>query len=120
MKNERIQEALCHIFNVTAAPYPWAIELGPHTDFEIAITRWDMDAPRPTQEELDAAYVLLAKEDRKAEIYRELDALDLQSIRPVRAKQAGMATPEDEAKIVELEAKAQTLRTELGGLNGQV
>ena len=72
MKNARIHEALCRIFNVTEAPYPWTLEQGPHTDFEIAITRWDIDAPRPTQEELDAVYVQLAEEDAQREAARDV------------------------------------------------
>lgn len=116
MKNFRIHEALCHMFPESKDAGLWRIEQGPHTGGEIAITEWHLPNPQPTQAELDAVYVILAKKDRAAEIYRELDALDLQSIRPVRAKQAGTATPEDEAKIVALEAQAQTLRTELAAL----
>lgn len=53
---------------------------------------------------------------RRAAILRELDAIDLQSVRPLRAKLAGTATAEDEARLASLEAQAQTLRTELAGL----
>ena len=53
---------------------------------------------------------------RRIEIQRELDAIDMQSVRPLRAKLAGTATAEDEARLASLEAQAQTLRTELAGL----
>lgn len=53
---------------------------------------------------------------RRSAILRELDAIDRQSVRPVRAKLAGTATAEDEARLVSLEAQTQTLRTELAGL----
>jgi hypothetical protein len=72
MKNARIHEALCRISNVTEAPYPWALEQGPHTGWEIAITKWDMDMPRPTQEELDAVYMRLAEEDAQREVARDV------------------------------------------------
>ena len=116
MKNARMHETLCHLFPDADPRIAWRLEQGPHTGGEIAITEWHLPNPQPTQAELDVLYVILAKKDRAAEIYRELDALDLQSIRPVRAKQAGTATPEDEAKIVALETQAQTLRTELAVL----
>lgn len=67
MKNARIHEALCRIFNVTEAPYPWVIEQGPHTDFEIVITRWDLGRDIPTQYTLDAVYAQLAEEDAQRE-----------------------------------------------------
>ena len=65
------------------------------------------DAPPPPQDPVAA---------RRADILRELDAIDMQSVRPLRAKLAGTATAEDEARLASLEAQAQTLRTELAGL----
>lgn len=53
---------------------------------------------------------------RRAEILRGLYAIDMQSVRPVRAKLAGTATAEDDARLASLEAQAQTLRTELEGI----
>lgn len=116
MKNERIHEALCLLFPDAAPETSWKLEQGPHTAGEIAITQWTLPDPQPTQPQLDAAYLQLAKADRCAVILRELDAIDLQSVRPVRAKLAGTATPEDEAQIAALEAQAQTLRTELADM----
>ena len=53
---------------------------------------------------------------RKREILALIEQLDLQSVRPLRAKVAGTATAEDETRLASLEAQAQTLRTELAGL----
>lgn len=98
------------------AAYPaggWMVQddgNGPH------IKEWALATPRPTEHDVDE---WAAREDarlRRAAVMRELDAIDMQSIRPVRAKQAGTATAEDEAKIAALEAQAQTLRIELAGL----
>lgn len=65
------------------------------------------DAPKPSP---DPATI------RRIDIQRELDAIDLQSVRPLRAKLAGTATAEDEARLASLEEQAQTLRAELAGL----
>ncbi|WP_430735376.1 hypothetical protein [Halodesulfovibrio aestuarii] len=65
--------------------------------------------PEPTEQELT--------DQRIAEIQQQLTANHLASVRPLRAKVAGTATPEDEARLVELEAQAQALRTELATLN---
>lgn len=116
MQNERIYEALRLMYPQADPLIAWRLEQGPHTGGQIAITQWNLPAPQPTQAELDSAYAQLAKIDRQAQIQRELDAIDLQSVRPVRAKLAGTATAEDEAKIAALEAQAQTLRTELADM----
>ena len=55
-------------------------------------------------------------EIRKTEIYTELESIDTQTIRPLRAKLTGLATAQDEAKLLELETKANTLRNELKNL----
>ena len=80
------------------------------------IKEWTLAEPRPTDAAVTAWAVGEATRTRCAAIQRELDAIDLQSVRPVRAKLAGTATPEDEAKIADLEAQAQTLRTELADM----
>lgn len=116
MKNARIHEALCLLFPTADPRTAWKLEQGTHTGWDVAITEWYLPDPQPTQAELDAVYPRLTQLDRRAAILRELDAIDLQSVRPVRAKLAGTATAEDEAKIAALEAQAQTLRTELAGL----
>ena len=55
-------------------------------------------------------------EIRKNEIYSELESIDIQAIRPLRAKLIGLATSQDETKLLELETKANTLRAELKNL----
>ena len=55
-------------------------------------------------------------EIRKSEIYAELESIDTQTIRPLRAKLTGLATTQDEAKLLELETKANTLRNEFKNL----
>ena len=53
---------------------------------------------------------------RKNEIYAELASIDTQTVRPLRAKLTGTATAQDEAKLLELETKANTLRNEFKNL----
>ena len=55
-------------------------------------------------------------EIRKNEIYAELENIDTQTIRPLRAKLVGLETSQDEKKLLELETKANILRTELKNL----
>lgn len=56
--NEHLQEALLHLY--PAHEGLWTLECGPHTGWNPAIATWDAPVPRPTQEELDAAYGVLA------------------------------------------------------------
>ena len=42
--------------------------------------------------------------------------IDLESVRPLRAKAYGTSTPEDDAKLAALEQEAGALRVELAGL----
>lgn len=65
------------------------------------------DAPKPSP---DPAAI------RRIDIMRELDAIDLQSVRPLRAKLTGTATAEDETRLASLEDRALALRTELASL----
>ena len=51
------------------------------------------------------------------QIKNRLSQIDLESVRPLRAKVSGAATPEDEAKLAALEQEAGALREELAGLN---
>lgn len=61
--------------------------------------------PEPTEVE--------KTQQRITEIQQQLTANDLASVRPLRAKLAGTATDFDDARLAELEAQAQALRTEL-------
>lgn len=57
-----------------------------------------------------------AKQLRINEILKELDELDRQSVRPLRAKLLGTATEFEDEKLLEIETNCETLRTELSGL----
>lgn len=57
-----------------------------------------------------------AIDSRRVQIFAELDAIDLQSIRPLRAVYQNTATTEDTAKLADLESQAQVLREELSNL----
>ena len=57
----------------------------------------------------------------REEILAELDAIDIASIRPLRATSAGTATEDDETKLASLEQEAIKLRSilaELEATNG--
>lgn len=56
------------------------------------------------------------KEFRKTEILQRLNEIDAETIRPLRAKLAGVSTEEDETKLIELETEAEKLREELSSL----
>lgn len=84
------------------------------------------DTPPPTDEPgkwkyLDGDWKEYTAEDAKlartAEIKSRLLEIDLESVRPLRAKAYGTSTPEDDAKLAALEQDAETLRAELAGLN---
>ena len=112
----------------------WTLECGPHTGNEIAITAWNLPQTRPTQAQIDAVYAIfdakpspdavlqadgtwvVPKPDRRAVILAALMEIDASTVRPMRAKLAGTGTSADDAKLVELENSARTLRTELAGL----
>ena len=79
----------------------------PHiiTDYGPYPEGWSSEPPEPDEAELQA--------QRIAEIKARLQEIDLASIRPLRAKAAGTATAEDEARYTELETEAAALRLEL-------
>ena len=56
------------------------------------------------------------KQSRVTEIKSRLAEIDLESVRPLRAKVHGTATQEDDAKLTALETEAEALRAELAGL----
>lgn len=73
---------------------------------------WEADhpAPPPSEEE--------EKQLQLAEIKSRLSQIDLESVRPLRAKVHGTATPEDDAKLAALEQEAEELREGLAGWVG--
>lgn len=81
-----------------------------HTNgYEIKETENALEAWGYTEEEKQAQ----AKEARKKEIIAELDALDLKTIRALRAIQAGTGTQDDEEKLAEIEDQAEQIRQQL-------
>lgn len=55
-------------------------------------------------------------EDRHTAILSELDRLDLQAVRPLRAIAAGTATETDRQKLTEIEEQVAQLREELANI----
>jgi len=74
--------------------------------------------PGRTKAEGDAIRAAEAREQERATILAELDALDRRSARALRAVVAGTATDEDKAKLVEIETEAVSKRARLAGLEG--
>ena len=58
-------------------------------------------------------------EDRHRVILAELDHLDLQAVRPLRAIAAGTATEADRQKLIDLEEQATQLRQELANITAE-
>ncbi len=58
-------------------------------------------------------------EDKHSVILAELDRLDLQAVRPLRAITAGTATEADRQKLIALEEQATQLREELANITAE-
>lgn len=65
MHNERMHDALCRLYPDAPAG-AWELACGPDTDWDVAITAWNLPDQPPAQEALDAVYVALAEEDAAA------------------------------------------------------
>ncbi|WP_430735511.1 hypothetical protein [Halodesulfovibrio aestuarii] len=88
------------------------MEVQPYVDaWQAEKARLETEAAEPTPEETNA--------QRIAEIQDLLIANDLASVRSLRAKLAGTATVEDDARLTELEEQAQALRAELATSTAQ-
>ncbi len=74
----------------------------------------DVEEREITPEEYAALTAPSASETRRAEIIAELASIDTASLRPLRAVAAGTATQFDTDKLVQLSARAEALRAELG------
>ena len=68
MKNARMHEALCLLFPAADPRAAWKLEQGPHTNWEIAITEWNLPDQQPAQAELDAVYAQLATNEAIATV----------------------------------------------------
>lgn len=64
----------------------------------------------------DTKLAEIAAGKRRAEIIARLDEIDAASVRPLRAKLAGTATADDEARLAALEDEAAALRAEIGAM----
>ena len=71
-----------------------------------------------TQAQVDAEAAKQAREQERAAILAELDALDRRSTRALRAVVAGTATDDDKAALAAIEAEAVSKRARLAGLEG--
>lgn len=85
------------------------IEQNRHNGYEIKETEQALEAWGFTAEEIAEQ----EKQAHKHELLTQLDAVDLKTIRPLRAIQAGIGTQEDTDKLEELEAQAEQIRGEL-------
>ena len=82
------------------------------TDIDLSMYKYVDGSLIPDEEKIQARKKAL----RTAEIKERLAEIDFESIRPLRAKEAGNPSEEDEAKLSALEAEAVTLREELEAL----
>lgn len=62
---------------------------------------------------LEEQKLIYEKENKKQKILNELEKIDIQTMRPLRAIQLGISTIEDTKKLSELEEQAKKLRLEL-------
>ena len=67
---------------------------------------WGLNRPAP------------GREERAAAIKADLDRLDRASIRPLRAIENRTNTPDDDARLMDIDQQAASLRAELADLNG--
>lgn len=104
MKNARMHEALCLLFPTADPLTAWRLEQGPHTNFEIAITEWNLPDPQPTQEELDAVYAQLSQVDELAAIEAKYEAV-LGRLRAAMAVALLADGPGMDAKVAALRAE---------------
>ena len=69
--------------------------------------RWYVKGFAPTEPEEEI------KKRQKVALQAELDTLDLKTIRALRAISAGTGTPDDQAKLNDLETEAEDLRRQI-------
>ena len=67
---------------------------------------------KKTDQEFTNEQLQLQNERRKNEILSELENLDQQAVRPLRAQTVGLATDDDIVRLTEIEQQAAALRTE--------
>lgn len=99
----------------TSAQYAdFVVENNHKKGYEIRITEQAAEAWANTDEEVQEQ----EKQARMEELKAELEALDLKTIRPLRAIQAGTGTEEDAERLENLEMLAVQVREQLNELVG--
>ena len=83
--------------------------------YQIKETDSALEAWGYTQEEQAAQ----EKQAQIADLVAQLDAIDLKTVRPLRAIQAHDFTDDDVAKLAELETQAQAIRQQIKDLQGE-
>jgi hypothetical protein len=73
------------------------------------VINWDSVISLSKRQEISLSHA-------KVEKIARLSKIDSDSVRALRAKAAGTATAEDEAKLLALDSEAAVLRLELAGL----
>ena len=83
---------------------------------EIKETETALEAWGKTAEEQEES----TKQAQREKLISQLDALDLKTIRSLRAIQAGTGTEDDSSKLAELEEQAEAIRQRLNELNSEL
>lgn len=91
---------------------PWPCHTWHREEIEAAIAVGMTIEPYMTESEKKTEQV----EYRKNEIQLMLNSIDLESVRPLRAKVAGVAAQVDDERLKRLEEQAEILRVELASL----
>lgn len=89
--------------------FPGTTEVEVPDDYTALLTK--------TAEEIIASATTFEKERESKAIKTDLDALDRQSARPLRAKAVGTATEADKVVLAEIEAQVVKLRARLAELD---
>ena len=90
----------------------WPCQTWHREEIEAAIAVGMTIEPYMTESEKETKQV----EYRKNEIQLMLNSVDLESVRPLRAKIAGVATQVDDERLKSLDEQAEILRVELASL----
>lgn len=81
------------------------------------VYEWNTDIPQPTEQDLQSAQARLDDRARKKEIRARLQEIDVESVRPIRAKSTGQDKQADRDRLDSLENEAQSLRDEMATLS---
>lgn len=100
-----------------------ALELDNPTESDVTISKsdWDIYSTYIGNKIVNGVFIpgTPPVNPRIEEIKQLLQANDIASVRPLRAKVAGTATDDDTTRLLELESEAAALRYELASLTNQ-